>query len=103
MTVFRSESRITATLTTESLFDGLNYRQEDLKYISKYVFLPIGTKSYTFNNVHLGRYNLCSYNDINNDRRHLSGDYISSNLDNVIILAAEESETVNTTIDFVIP
>ena len=35
-------------LTTESLFEGLRYDEENLKCISKYVFLPIGTRSHTF-------------------------------------------------------
>ncbi|UCB45112.1 MAG: hypothetical protein JSV25_12970 [Spirochaetota bacterium] len=61
-------------LATESLFKGLKYDIENLKYISKYVFLPVNIKSYTFNNVHPGKYYLYSYNDINNDKRHLDGE-----------------------------
>ncbi len=56
-------------LTTESLFEGLKYEKERLKYIFRYVYLPVNTKKYTFNNVHPGTYYLYSYNDLNNDKR----------------------------------
>ncbi|HUV07734.1 MAG TPA: hypothetical protein VMX75_08375 [Spirochaetia bacterium] len=90
-------------LTTESLFEGLRYTRENLKYISKYVYLPVSTKSYTFNNVHPGKYYLYSYNDINRDKKHLRGDYMSSDLNNVFTLQANGNGTVDTKIDFVIP
>ncbi len=90
-------------LTTESLFDGLRYRPANLRYISKYVFLPVGTRSHTFTHVNPGRYYLYSYNDTNGDRRHLSGDHMSSDLENVIIVPAEGAVTVDTEIDYLIP
>ncbi len=46
---------------------------------------------------------LYSYNDINSDRRHLSGDYASSNLENTFTLMFNSHTTVDTMIDFVIP
>lgn len=90
-------------LTTESLFEGLKYKKENMKCISRYVFLPINTRSYTFNNVHPGTYFLYSYNDINNDKKYLSGDYMSSNINNVFTLQANSHVTINTKIDFLIP
>ncbi len=99
----KSDDELFLLLTTESLFEGLKYKKENLKYISKYVYLPIGTQSYTFNKVHPGTYYLYSYNDTNGDKRHLSGDYMSSKLDNRFTLKPEGSVVVNTNIDFVIP
>jgi hypothetical protein len=90
-------------LTTESLFDGLKYDSENLKFISKYAYLPVGTKSHTFTHVHPGTYYLYSYNDLDGDKRHLGGDYMSSDLSNTFILPPEGKVTVDTTIDFVIP
>lgn len=90
-------------LTTESLFQGIRYDEENLKYISKYVYLPPGTESYTFDHVHPGTYYLYSYNDLNGDKRHLTGDYMSSNIQNRFTLRPEGSITVSTIIDFVIP
>ena len=90
-------------LTTDSLFDGYDYIEENLKYISKYVFLPASSTSHTFTHVHPGRYYLYSYNDKNNDRRHLSGDYMSSDLNNVVIVPEKGSVSVDSRIDYVIP
>lgn len=90
-------------LTTESLFDGLRYEKENLKYISKYVYLPVGTRSYTFTHVHPGRYYLYSYNDVNGDKRHLKDDWMSSDLNNLLSLSPEGHVTVDTVIDFVLP
>jgi len=91
-------------LITQSLFDGYNYIEENLKYISRSIFLPIDTKIFTFNNVHPGTYYLYSYNDINADRRHLSGDYASSNItDNAFTLDFNSHVTVDTVIDFIMP
>ena len=90
-------------LTTESLFEGLKYDKDRLKYMSRYVFLPVDTKRYTFNNVHPGTYYLYSYNDLNNDKRHLSGDYMSSDINHVFTLPAEGNVVLDTKIDFVIP
>ncbi len=90
-------------LTTESLFDGLKYKKENLKYFSKYVYLPIGTESYTIKNVHPGKYYLYSYNDVNKDKKHKRGDYMSSDLNNVITVPEKGNVTVNTLIDFIIP
>jgi len=99
----KRDNELFLLLTTESLFEGLKYKKENLKYISNYVYLPVGTESYTFNNVHPGRYFLYSYNDINGDKRHLSGDYMSSDLNNLFTLPAKGNVEVDTTIDFLIP
>ena len=91
-------------LTTQSLFKGYSYIEENLKYISKGIFLPISTKTYTFNNIHPGTYYLYSYNDINADRRHLSGDYYSSNImNNSFTLDFNSHVTVSTVIDSILP
>ncbi len=90
-------------LTTEPLFQGLRFMEDNMKFISKYVFLPSTYSVYTFNNIHPGDYYLYSYNDVNNDRKHLSGDYMSSALDNVLTVPAHGTAALDTEIDFVIP
>lgn len=90
-------------LTTESLFDGLKYNKENQKYISKYVYLPASAKSYTFKNVHPGKYFIYSYIDTNNDKKHQRGDYMSSEPNNTFILEKKGNSAVKTKIDFVIP
>lgn len=90
-------------LTTESIFDGFVFDPEDLKYFSKYVFLPIKTESFTFQNVHPGTYFLYSFNDVNGDKKHSKGDYMSSDQRNSIEVSAKKNVIVETTIDFIIP
>ncbi len=90
-------------LTTESLFEGGVYQPDNLKYASRYVFLPPDTESHTFTNVHPGTYFIYAYNDTNGDKRHLSGDTMSSDFDNTFTLTPEGSATVDTEIDMVIP
>jgi len=91
-------------LTTEPLFEGLKYDPEKLKYISKYVYLPVGTKSYTIKNVHPGKYYIYSYDDLNNDKKHKSGDYMSSDIvKNNFSVPPNGNVEVSTTIDLIIP
>jgi hypothetical protein len=99
-----SHHEIFLVFTTQSLFEGYSYKEENLKYISRAIFLPVTTKSFTFNNIHPGTYYLYSYDDINGDKRHLSGDYYSSNiLNNAFTLDFNSHVTINTVIDSVLP
>ena len=90
-------------LTTEPMFEGLKYNPEKLNYLSKYVYLPVGTKTYTIKNVQPGTYYLYSYDDINGDKMHKKGDYMSSSLNSSFKVGANEKVSVDTKIDFVIP
>lgn len=90
-------------LCTESLFDGYNYLPENWKYFSRYIYLPYDARTYTFENIHPGRYYIYSYDDINGDKRHLKGDYMSSVWSHALEVAPEETTEVSTRIDFVIP
>lgn len=90
-------------MTTEPLYIGIKYNPENLKYLAKYIYLPIGAKKYTIKNVHPGKYYLYSFNDLNNDKKHLKGDYMSSDLNNIVTVPANGNVTVDTKIDFIIP
>jgi hypothetical protein len=90
-------------LTTRPLFEGLKYMPERLNYLSKYVYLPVGTKSYTIKNLHPGKYYLYSYDDINGDKLHKKGDYMSSSLNSSFTIPANGKIVVDTRIDLVIP
>lgn len=90
-------------LSTKPIFEGLKYIEENLKYFSKYAFLPVDTRSFIFKNVHPGTYYLYSYNDVNGDKRHKKGDYMSSDLNNIIEVFPETNTTVETIIDYIIP
>ncbi len=99
----RKSDELCLLLTTEPLFDGLKYIPERLNYLSKYVYLGVGTKSYTIRNVHPGKYYLYSYDDINGDKMHKKGDYMSSSLNSSFTVLANGKTVVDTKIDLVIP
>ncbi len=90
-------------LTTQSLFEGLKYNSENNKYFSKYLYLPIDTKTYTIKNVHPGKYFVYSFVDVNNDKLHKKKDYMSSDLNNIIEVPPNGIVSVESIIDFVIP
>jgi len=90
-------------LTTQSLYDGLKYDPERLKYISRHAYLKPDAKTCVFKNVHPGKYHLYAYVDVNGDRRYLSGDYMSSDINRTFVLAPNGTVSVGTKIDFVIP
>ncbi len=90
-------------MTTEPLFEGLKYVPARLNSLSKYVYLSVTTKTYTIKNVHPGKYYLYSYDDINMDKKHKAGDYMSSNTANSFTVLPNGTVTVDTKIDMVIP
>jgi hypothetical protein len=99
-----SESNeIFIVLTTESLFDGVKYREENQKYISKYVYLLGNSDSYTFLNLHPGKYYIYTFVDKDGDKLYRSGDYMSSDISNIVTIHKEEQSTAKTKIDFIIP
>ena len=95
--------RIFLLFTTQPLFNGVLYNAENLKYISKYVLLSSQTTSYQIQNVHPGTYYAYSLIDKNHDNQYLSGDYMSSVLNNSFTVLEKQNVNVNTVIDFVIP
>ncbi len=90
-------------LCTQSMYDGLKLKKNYHDYYSRYLFLPEATRKYTLKNVHPGTYYLYSFSDPNGDRMHLSGDLMSSDPENIIVLKPGETIDINTRIDMVIP
>jgi len=95
--------QIFLVFTTEPLFQGIAYKPENLKYISRYVLLGASSKSYRLKNVHPGKYYLYSMIDKNHDGTYLTGDYMSSNVTNTFTLGDSQNIRVNTSINFIIP
>ena len=89
--------------TTQPLFNGYTYISDNLKYISKYVYLSRNTVQYKIRNIHPGKYYLFSLIDRNHDGQYLSGDYMSSNFTNSFTVTENQNITTNTTIDYIIP
>jgi len=90
-------------LTTEPIFKGFRYDPKRLNYISKFVYLPIGMQEYTMTHVHPGSYYIYSYDDTNGDKRHKSGDYMSSKWEHIITVPPDTNISVATHIDYIIP
>jgi hypothetical protein len=90
-------------LSTAPLFDGLKFQKEKVKYFSKYAYMAADTKNFHFTNVHPGTYYIYAYNDVNNDKKHETGDYMNSNTNNIIEVLPESNTSVETLIDFIIP
>lgn len=89
--------------TTQPLFEGLKYLSERLKYTSRYITLPAACRHVTLTNVHPGTYYVYSFMDKDGDRKHLSGDLMSSKTDNGITVKPEGEVEAETTIDLIIP
>ncbi len=89
--------------TTEPLFEGIVYNEENLKYISKYVFISAQTSTYKIKNIHPGKYYIYSFIDKDHDNKYLSGDYMNSNVTNSFTVLEKEDVIVNTNIDYMIP
>lgn len=97
------DGKIFILITTQSLFDGLQYVEENLKYISRYVYLTEAMPFYTFKNMHPGSYYLYSFYDVDGDGHYLSGDYMSSDINNTFILEERGNIDLSTHIDYIIP
>lgn len=95
--------KILLLLTTRSLYQGIKYVEDNLKYTSRYVYLDADALSYTFKNVHPGDYYLYSYVDIDGDKKYKSGDLMSSDVQKNFTLEPEGKITVNTIIDYTNP
>lgn len=98
-----STDEVFLLFTTEPLFDGFTYIPDNLKYISKYVFLSVGTHSYRIKDIHPGKYYIYSLIDRNHDHLYLSGDYMNSNVTNSFTVTDKQDATINTVIDYIIP
>jgi len=99
----KSTDELCIMLTTESIYQDGKYKPERLQYLSRIVYLAVGTKSITLKNIHPGNYYVYSFIDTNGDKKHTSGEYMSSNLENIIYVLPESHTVTTTTIDFVIP
>lgn len=98
-----SADKVFLVFTTQPLFTGNTYNPGNLNYISKYVYLPVTTSAYTLENFHPGKYYIYALIDKNHDGTYQSGDYMSSNINNIFTLPANQNFTIQTNIDYIIP
>tara|TARA_R110000868_G_scaffold354567_2_gene615885 strand:+ start:466 stop:693 length:228 start_codon:yes stop_codon:yes gene_type:complete len=75
-----------------------------LKYRLRYVFVEAANPTgYNFNYMHPGTYYINALYDNNGDLNFSSGDYMSSNFDTPITIAAESSASATVNVNFQIP
>ncbi|HOZ30683.1 MAG TPA: hypothetical protein PLL66_07175 [Bacteroidales bacterium] len=99
----KPEDEIEILLTTQPLFDGIIYKSENLKFASKFVYLKGDTQHFKMKNVHPGKYYIYCFVDLDDDKLHLSGDLMCSEVEYLIEVPANGSAEYNAKIDFVIP
>jgi len=99
----KDENEIEILITIKPLFEGVKYIESNLKYASKIVLLPGDTKSFTINNIHPGKYYIYAFVDLNGDKLHTSGEYMSSKGIPEIIVEPDKGTDYEIIIDMVIP
>ena len=95
--------KIFLLITTQPLFSGMTFNPAQMKFRSRYVFIPSTSQAFTFNYMHPGSYYLYAFYDNNGDGTFSSGDYMSSNLNNTFMLNAQGAAAASATLDVVIP
>jgi hypothetical protein len=90
-------------VTTQPLFSGLTFNPAQMKFRSRYVFIPSTDQAFTFNYMHPGPYYLYAFYDNNGDGTFSSGDYMSSDLSNTFTLGPQGVSSVSASIDMIIP
>ncbi len=95
---------ILVLLTVKSLFDGLNSADENIKYSSKSVYLPITTKNFTLNSIHPGEYFVYVFVDRDGDKLYKTGDLMSEPLEeHQITIETGKTASCITQVSYLIP
>lgn len=99
-----NNKKVVIIITTEPLFNGVNFMPNNLIYRSRYVLVGAETNTgYNFNYMHPGEYYVNALYDDNGDSNFSSGDYMNSNFDVPFSLSSEGTQTVDVDINFQIP
>lgn len=96
--------KVLILITTEPLFNGFTFLQENLKYRSRYVLVGAATETgYLFNYMHPGNYFVNVIYDENGDQTFSSGDYMNSTFDVPLQLPPSGSAAIHVPVNFQIP
>jgi len=90
-------------LTTKPLFDGIVYKKENLKYSSRSCHITADYSSYKFKNLHPGSYYLYAFYDYNGNGVIDKGDYMNSNVNQVISIGEKQNIPAAVVLNFEIP
>lgn len=99
-----NSKKIVIIITTQPLFNGVNFVPANLDYRSRYVFVEAkSSTTFNFNYMHPGDYYVNAIYDDNGDLSFSSGDYMNSNFDIPLTLADKGNSSANVNINFQIP
>lgn len=99
-----ASKKIVIIITTQPLFNGVNFIPANLDYRSRYVFVEAkSSTTFNFNYMHPGDYYVNAIFDDNGDLSFSSGDYMNSNFDIPLTLADKGNSSANVNINFQIP
>lgn len=99
-----SNKKVLIIVTTQPLFNGVNFVQANLDYRSRYVLVGASsTTGYNFNYMHPGTYYVNAIYDNDGDFNFSSGDYMNSSFDIPFTLTNQGTISTNVTINFQIP
>lgn len=90
-------------LTTKPLFESVKYKPENLKYISRYIYIPVSQKKAIMKNVHPGQYYIYAFVDVDGDEQYKKGDYMSSNFFQTVVIKPESKTKTTVVVDLKIP
>lgn len=99
----KNQDELCVFLTTKPLFRGIKYLPENFVTLSRYLYMPGNTKKCTLSNVHPGKYYVYAFNDRNGDKRHKSGDYMTSDTGMTVVIESGKQSEIKLMLDFVIP
>ncbi len=97
-----TSGKVFLIVTTEPLFSGLFFQQQNLKYRSRYVILSATSYSYLFNYMHPGAYYLYALYDSDGSQGPSSGDYISTS-NTAFSLSAQGETSAHAQLNFLVP
>ena len=90
-------------LTTKPLFDGIVYKKDNLKYSSRSCHITADYSNYTFTNLHPGSYYLYAFYDYNGNGIIDKGDYMNSNVNQVITVGEKQTIPASVIFNFELP
>ncbi|MDX2361852.1 MAG: hypothetical protein QNK23_13670 [Crocinitomicaceae bacterium] len=96
--------KVLIIVTTEPLFNGINFLAANLDTRSRYVLVGAeALTGYDFNYMHPGDYYVNAIYDENGDGNFSSGDYMNSSFDVPLSLGSQGTSSVNVNINFQVP
>jgi len=99
----KNNHEVFVMLTTKPIFDGIKYKEEKLKYLSRHMHLNPNKSTFSLINVHPGTYHVYAFVGKKGSKRYKRGDFMSSDLQTTVNVPVASDATVQINIDYRIP